>query len=52
MLRQEFLCVYLTYFQSAYRKSWVLYRTAALCENVGARNLIGRMKHTVGYLGI
>ena len=51
-LRQEFTCVCLTYFQSASRKSWVLYRTAALCENVGARNLIGRMKHIVGYLGI
>ena len=51
-LRQEFTCVNLTYFQSAYRKSWVLYRTTALCENVDARNLIGRMKHIVGYLGI
>ena len=51
-LRQEFMYVYLTYFRSACRKSWFLYRTAALCENVGARNLIGRMKHIVGYLGI
>ena len=50
--RQEFTCVYLTYFRSACRKSWVLYRTAALCENVGARNLIGRMKDIVGHLRI
>ena len=51
-LRQEFTCVYLTYFRSACRKSRVLYQTATLYENVGARNLIGRMKHIVGYLGI
>ena len=50
--RQEFTCVYLAFFRSVCRKLWVLYRTAALYKNVVARNLIGGMKHIVGYLRI